>query len=185
MQHFAGGWSKSRFWFFCAAAVALGLLGASPPASAHRAPTPWLDVAARAPYPLVVAAHERAHGARSRGVHSVQSWRHVRLADIPRYAAPAEPRERPADCHGIPWCGCFMRHLMGLADTSLNLAANWRLVGHATAPVPGAIVVWWHHVGRLGAACGRGHFLVLSGNDGGRVRERCRSVAGAIAFRSL
>ncbi len=92
---------------------------------------------------------------------------------------------RPADCYGIPWCGCFMRHLMGVADAAYNLARNWARYGHnAGGPAPGVIVVWPHHVGRIVRAGSGGRWVVLSGNDGHAVRERERSLAGAIAFRS-
>jgi uncharacterized protein (TIGR02594 family) len=93
--------------------------------------------------------------------------------------------ERPRDCYGIPWCGCFMRHLLGVASTAYNLAANWAHWGrNAGGPQVGAVVVWRHHVGKIvGGPDRAGHWLVLSGNDGHRVRTRYRSVAGAIAFR--
>lgn len=90
--------------------------------------------------------------------------------------------DRPSDCYGIPWCGCFMRHIEGVADKTLNLAREWAHWGHAVSAQIGAIVVWPHHVGKI-VGGGPGHWLVLSGNDGHRVRERVRSVAGAIAFR--
>jgi hypothetical protein len=90
--------------------------------------------------------------------------------------------ERPSDCHGIPWCGCFMRHLLGVADKAFNLAREWASYGHATTAHVGAIVVWPHHVGKIVGRDG-GKWVVLSGNDGHRVRERPRSIAGAIAFR--
>lgn len=92
---------------------------------------------------------------------------------------------RPGDCYGIPWCGCFMRHLTGLMSRSLNLAANWAHVGHATTAHEGAIVVWPHHVGKIMSNVRGGFAFVLSGNDGNRVRDRYRSLRGAIAFREL
>jgi hypothetical protein len=49
---------------------------------------------------------------------------------------------------------------------------------------PGAIVVWRHHVGIITGRHGN-QWVVKSGNDGRRVRERPRSVAGAIAFRRV
>jgi hypothetical protein len=75
--------------------------------------------------------------------------------------------------------------LFGIADKSLNLAANWAYVGRPTYPHAGAIVVWRHHVGVLRSDPHNGRALVLSGNDGHAVRERERSIAGAIAFREL
>ena len=81
------------------------------------------------------------------------------------------------------WCGFFMRHHLGVADRAYNLAANWRHYGSsASGPAIGAIVVWWHHVGIITGRTASG-WVILSGNDGGAVRERERSIRGAIAFR--
>jgi hypothetical protein len=95
---------------------------------------------------------------------------------------------RPADCYGIQWCGCWARHHFGIADKSLNLAANWARVGSPTSPHSGAIVVWRGHVGVLQSepdASGRA--LVLSGNNGSGNRATVRPayVRNAIAFRQL
>ena len=81
------------------------------------------------------------------------------------------------------WCGYYMRELLGVPDTSYNLAQHWRNFGRpAMGPHVGAIVVWSHHVGII-VGGERGAWVVKSGNDGHAVRERVRSVAGAIAFR--
>ena len=81
------------------------------------------------------------------------------------------------------WCGWYMRQLLHVADSSYNLARNWAHFGRmANGPHVGAIVVWAHHVGKI-VGGGPGRWVVLSGNDGHRVRERARSVSGAIAFR--
>jgi hypothetical protein len=61
-----------------------------------------------------------------------------------------------------------------------NLAWNWRKYGQPTSPQVGAVVVWRHHVGEITGRASNGMWIVRSGNDGGRVRERARSVAGAI-----
>lgn len=81
------------------------------------------------------------------------------------------------------WCGWWMRHHLGVADRRYNLARQWARYGvRAAGPGVGVIVVWAHHVGIItGGSPGR--WIVKSGNDGGRVRERVRSLAGAIAFR--
>lgn len=76
-----------------------------------------------------------------------------------------------------------MRRVLGVADAAYNLARNWAHWGHATSPSIGAVVVWPHHVGIVRGRCSDG-WMVESGNDGHAVRTRCRSVAGAIAFRS-
>jgi hypothetical protein len=44
----------------------------------------------------------------------------------------------------------------------------------------GAVVVWPHHVGLITGQGANGQWIVRSGNDGGSVRERPRSVAGAV-----
>ena len=81
------------------------------------------------------------------------------------------------------WCGYYMRHLLGVVDRNFNLARNWAHFGSpAGGPAIGTIVVWRHHVGIITARNGQG-WVIKSGNDGHRVRERERSVRGAIAFR--
>jgi hypothetical protein len=45
-------------------------------------------------------------------------------------------------------------------------------------------VVWPHHVGRI-VGQENGQWVVRSGNDGGGVRTRTRSLAGAIAIRDV
>lgn len=86
------------------------------------------------------------------------------------------------------WCGWFMQHDTGVTSkgTGLNLnrAIEWRRVGQATSAGVGAIVVWAHHVGKI-VGGSPGAWVVRSGNDGGGVRERVRSVAGAVAFRAI
>jgi hypothetical protein len=79
------------------------------------------------------------------------------------------------------WCGWFMRSLLG-GGPEYNLARNWAHWGHPSGPHIGAVVVWRHHVGKIVGQSG-GQYVVLSGNDGHRVRARPRSLAGAIAFR--
>jgi hypothetical protein len=95
-----------------------------------------------------------------------------------RYAG-GDPRPRA-------WCGWYLRQKLGIADRSLNLAANWAKIGHPTNPHPGAIVVWRHHVGEITGIAASGAPIVLSGNSGhGGVTEVPRSLRGAIAFREL
>jgi hypothetical protein len=82
------------------------------------------------------------------------------------------------------WCGWWLGQHLGMPLRELWLARNWARVGSsAGGPRIGAIVVWRHHVGIITGRQGN-KWVVKSGNDGGRVRERARSVAGAIAFRS-
>lgn len=77
------------------------------------------------------------------------------------------------------WCGWYMRTRRG-GGPEYNLAWNWRKYGRASGPQVGAVVVWRHHVGEITGRSADGRWIVRSGNDGGRVRERPRSVAGAI-----
>ena len=67
----------------------------------------------------------------------------------------------------------------------LWLARNWASVGsNAGRPGIGVVVVWRHHVGIITGRAGS-KWVIKSGNDGHAVRERPRSIAGAIAFRHL
>jgi hypothetical protein len=77
------------------------------------------------------------------------------------------------------WCGWWMRTQKG-GGPHLNLAANWRRWGSPSSAQVGAVVVWSHHVGMITGRASNGQWIVKSGNDGGRVRERARSVSGAV-----
>ncbi|MGA7456909.1 MAG: hypothetical protein WBW51_06235 [Methyloceanibacter sp.] len=77
------------------------------------------------------------------------------------------------------WCGWWMRTQKG-GGPELNLARNWARWGRPSGPQIGAVVVWSHHVGMITGRSASGQWIVKSGNDGGRVRERPRSVAGAV-----
>lgn len=92
----------------------------------------------------------------------------------PRQAA-AKPRR---------WCGWFARQMVGQdPGPDFNLARNWARWGRPASPGVGVMVVWSHHVGMITGRTTDGRWIVKSGNDGHAVRERPRSVAGAIAFR--
>jgi hypothetical protein len=77
------------------------------------------------------------------------------------------------------WCGWWMRTQKG-GGPEFNLARNWARWGRPSGPQVGAVVVWRHHVGMITGRAANGQWIVKSGNDGGRVRERPRSVAGAV-----
>lgn len=82
------------------------------------------------------------------------------------------------------WCGWYMRTQFG-GGLEYNLARNWAKRGRPlNGPRVGAVVVWSHHVGLITGKTDDGQWIVRSGNDGGRVRERPRSVAGAV-FRKI
>ena len=84
------------------------------------------------------------------------------------------------------WCGNFARHNLVNSDpgSAYNLACNWRNWGRATSAQVGAMVIWCsrghRHVGKIVGPCNGNMCLVKSGNDGGAVRTRMRSVAGAV-----
>jgi hypothetical protein len=95
----------------------------------------------------------------------------------PAKAAKAASRKvgpRPAR-----WCGWWMRTQKG-GGPEYNLAQNWAQWGRQSRPRVGAVVVWPHHVGMITGRTASGQWIVKSGNDGGRVRERPRSVKGAV-----
>jgi hypothetical protein len=77
------------------------------------------------------------------------------------------------------WCGWWMRSQRG-GGPELNVAWNWSRWGRPTSPQVGAVVVWRHHVGEIVGQAPNGMWIVRSGNDGGAVRTRARSVAGAV-----
>lgn len=89
------------------------------------------------------------------------------------------------DARPRAWCGWYARHFLAGVDPGIayNLARNWAHWGVAVAASIGAIVVWPHHVGMITGRSADGQWIVKSGNDGHAVRERPRSLAGAIAFR--
>lgn len=109
------------------------------------------------------------------------AWRHQQAA-LPRTAALEDrslgPRPRA-------WCGWWLGRQLGMLDRALWLARNWATVGRPLVhPVPGAIAVWRHHVGKV-TAVAPGRIKLLSGNDGHAVRDRWRSARGVIAYRAL
>ncbi|MGB2930848.1 MAG: hypothetical protein WBE08_11015 [Methyloceanibacter sp.] len=108
---------------------------------------------------------------------SSRSASHHRQTASRTHATPSSHRNvgaRPAR-----WCGWWMRTQKG-GGPELNLAANWRHWGRPSGPRVGAVVVWSHHVGIITGRTAGGEWIVKSGNDGGAVRERPRSVSGAV-----
>ena len=127
------------------------------------------------PYKHHPSVHRATHVHRvSHHVH--RRGKHVRRARL--HAAPAGGRPRA-------WCGWWLGNHLGIASRNLWLARNWASVGrNAGGPRVGAIVVWRNHVGIITGRAGS-KWIVKSGNDGNAVRERPRSIAGAIAFRGV
>jgi hypothetical protein len=94
-------------------------------------------------------------------------------------------RAKPRAGRPRAWCGWFARQLVGQdPGIAFNLARNWARWGRPASPGVGVMVVWVHHVGMITGRTPDGRWIVKSGNDGGGVRERPRSLAGAIAFRA-
>src|SRR3954454_18179591 len=101
--------------------------------------------------------------------------------------ADARPRHRHHHMHRAhAWCGIYMSSYFRKSDRRLALARQWAGEGsNAAGPGIGVVVVWPHHVGVITGRTSDGRWIVHSGNDGGAVRTRPRSVAGAIAFRRV
>jgi hypothetical protein len=104
------------------------------------------------------------------GAVEIHRVRQARAEDRPQRVRDGRPRK---------WCGWWMRQQRG-GGPELNVAWNWRHWGSPSEPQIGAVVVWRHHVGEITGQAANGQWIVRSGNDGGRVRERPRSVAGAV-----
>lgn len=104
--------------------------------------------------------------------------RRHRTTESRRYVASVGEYHRGVGPRPGRWCGWWMRTLKG-GGPEFNVARNWRRWGSHSGPQVGAVVVWPHHVGIITGRTASGQWIVKSGNDGGRVRERARSVAGA------
>lgn len=96
---------------------------------------------------------------------------------------------RGADPRPHRWCAWWLRRKFNIPRSAFrpgeyNLARAFRYIGSpARGPAVGTIVVWRHHVGTITGRAPDGRWIVLSGNDGNAVRERPRSLRGAIAYR--
>jgi hypothetical protein len=125
----------------------------------------------------------QARGHHRHGSHSVHhgAYKHHGGAHAHRRAGRyASHSGRPA-----AWCGWWLGQHLGMSNRNLWLARNWASVGtSAGQPDVGVVVVWRHHVGIITGRAGN-KWVVKSGNDGHAVRERPRSISGAIAFRHV
>lgn len=85
------------------------------------------------------------------------------------------------------WCAEFANLVLrrtGHRGSGSALARSFASYGRpAPGPVPGAIVVFPHHVGFVMRVEGRGRIRVVSGNHGHRVGEGVYSSRRAIAYR--
>jgi hypothetical protein len=124
---------------------------------------------------------------RARKFHAQRSHENRPAKLQVKASAQVSPRPRPLEAKASAsfgprparWCGWWMRTQKG-GGPELNLARNWANWGRPSGPQVGAVVVWPHHVGVITGRAANGQWIVKSGNDGGRVRERPRSVAGAV-----
>jgi hypothetical protein len=126
--------------------------------------------------PTLAASHDDPPAFSAPGAASILS----------RHAPVARQNGRPAGCPGA-WCGCWLARHLGMASgRALWVARAWARVGApAHGPAPGVVAVWRHHVGIVRAVPSPGRIVLLSGNDGHRVRERERSSRGVIAWRHV
>lgn len=131
------------------------------------------------------ASRPRAKRERTASRERGQKVRYAKRArEARRYASTTESSgsgsyRRAVGGRPRAWCGWWMRTQRG-GGPEMNLAWNWSKWGSASGPQVGAVVVWRHHVGEIVGRAPNGQWLVRSGNDGGAVRTRARSVAGAV-----
>jgi hypothetical protein len=102
------------------------------------------------------------------------------VPSFPPQPAPVYGGFRPRDCYGIPWCGCFVRHKLGIADVAYNLARNWFHWGRPSGPCIGCVAVSYRHVGLIVGNQG-GQWIVEQGNP---YRYGPDSLRWAVAYRS-
>jgi len=145
-----------------AGALALALM---PPAAAAPRPPAYARLECVGLYCRVVPVPPAKSDPRAERRHAVA-----------RRAAAARPRA---------WCGWWLRRQVGRdPGPAFNRASTWAQWGHPAAPAPGVVVVWPHHVGLITGRAEGDLWMIKSGNDGHAVRERPRSLAGAIALRA-
>jgi hypothetical protein len=101
------------------------------------------------------------------------------------FASQAEAR-KGSHHRARAWCGTYLSKYLHQSDRRLARAREWARVGSsAGGPGIGVVVVWPHHVGIITGQASNGEWIVHSGNDGGAIRTRPRSVSRAIAFRRV
>jgi hypothetical protein len=157
--------------FVCAASLALVAVSAIAPASAQKwqdAHTSWHTPSAE----RSSRASDRSSRAADRSSRITIRGSYGKSASAPSSSSGVGPRPSA-------WCGWYMRTRHG-GGPEMNLAWNWRNYGSSASPQIGAIVVWRHHVGEIVGQAANGQWLIHSGNDGGAVRTRPRSIAGAV-----
>lgn len=130
------------------------------------------SVASTKSQPVKAASQKRrkSYASRSRSERVQHAYASTTSYSSGSHSAGPRPRA---------WCGWWMRTQRG-GGAHLNVAWNWSRWGSPSGPQVGAVVVWRHHVGEIVGQAANGKWLVRSGNDGGAVRTRARSVAGAV-----
>ena len=158
-------------------------------------------------------AHHRFHRAvhRAAAMRAAHHGRHHRFADLRQHrrerAASAAAAVEQSAKEGSPdvvaaaeryrgtnptgrshdWCAEFANLVLrrtGHSGSGSALARSFESYGRpAPGPVPGAIVVFPHHVGFVMRVEGPGRIRVVSGNHGHRVGEGVYSTRRAIAYR--
>lgn len=109
----------------------------------------------------------------------------IRVTRIPKLGSG-----RPVGCPRL-WCGCWLKRHYGLKDRKLWRARAWLKVGRrVSGPKVGAVAIYARgrtggHVGIVTRVIGPGRIVLLSGNDGNRVRERERSTRGVLGYVAL
>jgi hypothetical protein len=77
----------------------------------------------------------------------------------------------------VPWCGAYLSKIVRNPPQHANAVSSWRTWGKRTQCRAGTVAIFRHnHVGKV-TAVKPGCIMVKSGNDGNRVRERCRRPA--------
>lgn len=136
----------------------------------------------------LTATEASAHSVHQHHPYHHHHWRHASYRPIHHYEQGFYGGNvAAARARGMPWCGAEMADELGIhgrQGRKLWLARNWAHVGNPTSAHIGAVVVWPHHVGRI-VGQENGQWVVRSGNDGGGVRSRTLSLAGAIAIRNV
>lgn len=135
--------------------------------------------------------HRRFAGLRRHETRSVQAAEEklVRASKHSPDVVAAAERYRGTNPTGRAhdWCAAFANLVLqrtGHRGSGSALARSFAHYGRpAPGPVPGAIVVFPHHVGFVVRAEGAGRIRVVSGNHGHRVGEGLYSAGRAIAYR--
>jgi hypothetical protein len=84
----------------------------------------------------------------------------------------------------VKWCGLYLAKIIKRPPRHAASVDAWRRWGRRVKPRPGVVVIFKHrHVGQLIKML-PGCALVRSGNDGNRVRTRCRKPSSISHYRA-